>query len=164
MKKTKVFIGGPIQYALQHSHFNIAVRKILEKVLSEVEAAGFQVFSAHRYERYGELDMAGMETEVCRRDYNWMRNCDIFIAVLPALDDQSVPVRTDGTCVELGWASALGKKMIIIRSPSVQYSHLVEGLGAINDALLIVDIDEVANGGISIAALIDNMLNYQVTI
>jgi nucleoside 2-deoxyribosyltransferase len=160
----KVFIGGPIQYALKGHYFNPTIKEILEKVISEVESSGFQVFSAHRTEGYGEMDVTDMESVICIRDFNWMKACDIFVAVLPSLDNESHSVRTDGTCVELGWSSVLGKKVILIKSKSVKYSHLIEGLGAINANLVKVDIADIISGSLRISELIGDMLNVNVAV
>jgi nucleoside 2-deoxyribosyltransferase len=56
-----------------------------------------------------------------------MREADAFVAVLPAAAN-GVPWRTDGTCVELGWASALGRPILLLVDTSASYSHLITGL------------------------------------
>lgn len=124
-----VFVGGPIQHAFSDKIFNNSLHNLIETVLSKLENEGFNVLSAHRFESYGQMDVEELKKEVCARDFNWMKSCDAFVAVLPA-EKNMLPVRTDGTCVELGWASALGKKIVIIGTPEGKYSHLVAGLSA----------------------------------
>lgn len=154
----KVFVGGPIQYALNGNSFSASVKAALEHVITEVERAGYEVLSAHRVEEYGKVDSTGLEHEICNRDFNWMKECDVFIAVLPALEDTHEIVRTDGTCVELGWASALGKNVFIVKSMNHTYSHLLEGLSACNQNVVKVDIDEVLNGTVDIIEMVKGVL------
>jgi nucleoside 2-deoxyribosyltransferase len=61
-----------------------------------------------------------------------MQKCDVFIALLPKSSDGKL-ARSDGTHVELGWASALGKPIILVVDSDVEgeTSHLVKGLGAV---------------------------------
>jgi len=75
--------------------------------------------------------------DVCQRDFAWMLRAKAFIAVLPP-DRSGEPIRTDGTCVELGWASALGKPIVIVRQLSDRHSHLVRGLPKIAN---VIEID-----------------------
>ncbi len=135
-------MGGPIQYVFDKGHANEhSIKKLFERILSELSAEGYEILSAHRYENYGEMDVSNKEREVSARDFSWMVRCDLFIAVL--LDDgEGRPIRTDGTCVELGWASALGKKIIIIHSEQARYSHLVAGLDAVAN-VRYVNIDDI---------------------
>lgn len=135
-----VFVGGPIQYAIDDSgQFSKDLRGTLSSLLSALDARGCRVLSAHREERFGDVDMSGKCFEVCARDYAWMRHCDLFVAVLP-VDRDGIPVTTSGTCVELGWASAMGKPIVLIVKPNAPYSHLVAGLHAATDVVRL-DID-----------------------
>ncbi len=130
-----VFVGGPIQYAINEKGlFSQSLRSTLINVLERLETRGFRVLSAHRYERFGEVDMRGKFFEVCARDYAWMQECDAFVAVLP-VDEHGVPVTTSGTSVELGWASAIGKPIVLVVEPSGAYSHLVAGLHAVTEVV-----------------------------
>lgn len=97
-----------------------------------LEAKGCRVLSAHRFERCGEMDIEEQEARVCRRDFAWMNEADVFSCVFPS-GSGGHSVRTDGTCVELGWASALGKPIILITARDDKHSHLVKGLFSIGD-------------------------------
>lgn len=142
IQEVTVFVGGPIQYALgPNGEFDARLREIQDTVITILQDAGFRLLSAHRFEMFGEMDTVGREHEVCARDFTWMRQCDIFVAVLPC-DHVGTPVRTDGTCVELGWAAALEKPIIVINSAGGEYSHLVAGLGAVA-SVHHVDIEHV---------------------
>lgn len=126
----KVFIGGPIQYAIADGEFQRELQVLIEEVLNSIERAGYQVLSAHRFERFGELDVDGQHFEVTQRDFAWMQSCDVFMAILPN-EGPGASIRTDGTCVELGWASSLGRPIIIVRDLDTEHSHLVKGLGSV---------------------------------
>lgn len=153
----KIFVGGPIQYAISgEGNFRKELRNLIEKIITDLLSAGHTVLSAHRYENYGEMDVTNKQAEVCARDFAWMNDCDLFVAVLPG-DEDGFPVRSDGTCVELGWASSLGKKVIILRSSATQYSHLVAGLAAIANASF-VDCADVLNGSCDFIGIANEVL------
>lgn len=137
-----VFVGGPIQHASILGQFSGGIKAIIEEILNGLEHQGAQVLSAHRYEGYGAMDVEGMHDMVAARDFAWMNQCSIFVAVLPDNDDGS-PVRTDGTCVELGWASALGKPVVVVRSLTGSHSHLVKGLGSVTSVVEVALKDAV---------------------
>ena len=59
-----------------------------------------------------------------------MLQCDLFVAILP-LDADGNVIHSGGTSIELGWASAMGKPIILVCDPAPKYSHLVIGLDAV---------------------------------
>lgn len=138
-----IFLGGPIQFATDRAgRFSVPLREIISGLLQALDQTGLRVLSAHRHEKFGEVDMRGKYAEVCRRDYAWMRECDVFAAVLPVGTD-GVPVATSGTAVELGWASSMGKPVILIRDLAAEYSHLIAGLSAVT-SVVTIDINSAA--------------------
>jgi nucleoside 2-deoxyribosyltransferase len=141
IESSVIFLGGPFQFALTKQGFDGKLRSLIIRLLQELEDAGFQVLSAHRFESFGLMDVEGQSEKVAERDFQWMCQCDVFVALLP-LDDDCKPVRSDGTCVELGWASALRKPIVVVRSTRHVYSHLITGLVAITSASTL-DYEEV---------------------
>jgi nucleoside 2-deoxyribosyltransferase len=135
-----VFVGGPIQHALNSMGFNQSLRQVIVRVIEALEADGFGVFSAHRDEEFGAVDTRGKSAWVTKRDFLWMNSCDVFVAILPSLG--SSLLRTDGTFIELGWASALRKPIVMVLCLESECSHLVSGLGAVTNVLML-DFDEV---------------------
>ncbi len=123
----KVFLGGPMQHAVDRNGFDPRLRHVLSTTIKVLESNGIFVFSAHMAEDFGGYDAAGKEDIVAQRDFEWMSQCDVYVAVLPAGSD-NLPYRSDGTHVELGWASALRKPIILISSIGVLHSVLVQGL------------------------------------
>lgn len=126
-----VFVGGPIQYATDEmGRFHLPTRDIIEAIIGGLSKDGHHVLSAHIHENFGEMDVNGMFREVCLRDHSWMCCCDVFVAILP-LDEKGRVIHTVGTSVELGWASTMGKPIILVCDPAPVYSHLVVGLDAV---------------------------------
>ena len=130
-KSMCAFVGGPIQYAIApDGSFDAPTRSVIGSVIAALESAGHRVLSAHVDEQFGQKNVAGLFREVCLRDYAWMRQCDVFVAILP-VDSAGNVIFSSGTSVELGWASALGKPIVLVCDPAAKYSHLVLGLDAI---------------------------------
>jgi nucleoside 2-deoxyribosyltransferase len=131
MKNFCVFVGGPIQHAIDaDGGFHAMTRHRIETAIATLRSRGYRVISAHQYENFGERDVSGRFQDVCSRDFQWMRQCDIFVAVLP-LDGNGKVIHSASTSVELGWASAMNKPIVLICDPSPVYSHLVTGLDAL---------------------------------
>lgn len=126
-----IFIGGPIQYAFNsNGSFDECLKNQICSLINEFERFGYKILSAHRVERFSEQNVTDQTDIITRRDYEWMLNCHAYVCLLPA-DKEGQPYRSDGTCIELGWASALKKPILIICSSKAQYSHLFKGLGTI---------------------------------
>ncbi|MGW2634897.1 hypothetical protein ACWC2K_37100 [Streptomyces chattanoogensis] len=138
-----VFVGGPIQHAIEDDGFYSPLQRALHGIIEAVEEVNGTVFSAHVVEKYGVDTPIFSPRQVSVRDFDWMQRCDVFVPVLPVRDDALL--RTDGTHVELGWASALRKAIkLVTQQPVVpSASHLLRGLPAIADVTLF-DVHEVA--------------------
>ncbi len=148
-----VFVGGPIQYAINCSgQFDGFLKGLVERALTVLDSNGYMTLSAHRHEGFGELDVSEQQKEVCSRDRAWMKNCDCFVAILPSTQD-GMPIRTEGTAVELGWASALNKRIIILHDPKAIYSHLIAGLESVADVTYL-NIDEFLENPFSLVRAI----------
>ncbi|MEK6288611.1 MAG: nucleoside 2-deoxyribosyltransferase [Acidobacteriota bacterium] len=141
-KPRNVFVGGPIHYAISQDTYDAPLRALITSILSVLEGGGYEVFSAHRAEAFG-LDREKFSShEIAMRDFDWMKRCESFVAVLPAGRDGVL--RTDGTHVELGWACALGKPIVAVAPLPLpeSYGHLLRGLESIA-RVVFVDIREV---------------------
>jgi nucleoside 2-deoxyribosyltransferase len=128
-----VLIGGPIQYASRNNgHFNRHLKRLILYVASILQKANYRVLSPHIVEDFGNLALVD-STEIVLRDYHWMQFCDVYIALFVKSNAQQY-IRSDGTHVEIGWASAMRKPIILLGDdvPSKENSHLVRGLGAIS--------------------------------
>lgn len=128
----RVFLGGPIQALAADPVLLRNTKLTLLRAIEYLTANGVDIWNAHLIENFGEKTHEWTPVAVTQRDFNWMRSCDVFIALLPHNADGRL-ARTDGTHVELGWASALGKPIILVIDPEVEEesSHLVKGLASV---------------------------------
>lgn len=124
----KIFLGGPIQYLLAHGNSRTVVASHRD-IVEALTAAGCEVLSAHEVEHYGDISADFSPEHVTIRDFAWAEQCDVYVAVLP-LDPSGVPYRTDGTHVEIGWVTAMGKRTVLLVNEGAvpPYSHLIRGL------------------------------------
>jgi nucleoside 2-deoxyribosyltransferase len=117
----RIFVGAPF-----HGYINPNTgillndkRSMLEHIIKCCENKGHTVTNSHVREKWGE---SWMPPEKCTPlDYNEVQNADIFVAV-----PGNPP--SGGVHVELGWASALKKRIIIFLEKGKKYSNLVTGL------------------------------------
>lgn len=144
LKGVDCFVGGPIQHAIRPDGFAAPLRSMISLALEVLGDHGANLFSAHTVEEFGAGTASFTPEQVSVRDFRWMSKCDVFIPVLP-VDDHGELMRTDGTHVELGWATALGRPIVLItRQPIVESaSHLLKGLHEVGDVQLL-DVDRFA--------------------
>jgi nucleoside 2-deoxyribosyltransferase len=137
MRQKTVLVGGPIQYAIKENGiFDDHLKSQINSVLDILKTANHLIFSAHEIEQFGKINMDGKSNLICQRDYYWMKQCEVFVCILSVSKNGSL-YRSDGTCIELGWASALGKKIIILKNMKQDYSHLVDGLNAVSNVIYL---------------------------
>ncbi|MFI9010013.1 nucleoside 2-deoxyribosyltransferase [Actinosynnema sp. NPDC053489] len=139
-----LFVGGPIQHALSPDGFTSDLERTLKLVMETLREYGANIYSAHTVEHFGDRTAHYTPEQVAARDLRWMSKCDVFIPVLPVTED-GVLMRTDGTHVELGWATALGRPIVLItQQPIVESaSHLLKGLHRVGDVQLL-DVERFA--------------------
>ncbi|MCA2504791.1 MAG: nucleoside 2-deoxyribosyltransferase [Microcystis sp. M54BS1] len=124
-----IFVGGPIQYAIEDQGFDCSLRSQIDLIISHLQEFKYKVLSAHITENFGEETHSLSSETITKRDFAWMQACDLFIAVLPENGEGKL-YRSDGTHIELGWATVLNKTTIILTHPHCipELSHLVRGL------------------------------------
>lgn len=116
-----VFVAGPFKNAIDPitGLVNAHLRSRLEAVLDYFDAADYRIYNSHRREAWGA---AILEPEQCTKlDYDEISDVDLFVA-FPG--EPASP----GTHIEMGWASSLGKPMILIVDCLESHSFLVRGL------------------------------------
>jgi nucleoside 2-deoxyribosyltransferase len=92
--------------------------------------AGAEVFSAHHNESWGSK---WLPPEECTpSDFHAMAAADVVCAIVG-----SPP--SGGVSVELGWASAMLKPVVVILSPTGGHTPLIDGLGAITRTAYLED-------------------------
>jgi nucleoside 2-deoxyribosyltransferase len=137
-----IFVGGPIVHAISQHGYDAQLQALVMSILASLEEGGYEVFSAHRAEVFGCNSEKFCSREIVVRDFDWMSRCESFVAILPPA--RGGVLRTDGTHVELGWASALGKQIIAVAPLPLpeNYGHMLRGLDMIA-RVNFVDIYEV---------------------
>ncbi|MBL1099187.1 nucleoside 2-deoxyribosyltransferase [Streptomyces coffeae] len=152
-----VFVGGPIQHAIHQNGFHQPLRHAIRDIIDAVSAAHGTVFSAHVAERFGADTKLFSPEQVSVRDFDWMRRCDVFVPVLP-VDKAGELMRTDGTHVELGWASALGRPVVVVTPTPLapNASHLLRGLPSIGD-VTVFDLAEAQANPAELLRLLDKL-------
>ncbi|MBU7600098.1 nucleoside 2-deoxyribosyltransferase [Streptomyces sp. P38-E01] len=125
-----VFLGGPFKGLIDPvtGRLREADRARYSTLIDAFEDRGWRVLSAHRTEGWGDALVSARECT--RRDWEWMRDCSVFVAFpgRPA---------SPGTHVELGWASALGRPTVVLAEPGTECAALVAGLPGIAPVRLL---------------------------
>ncbi|GAB2208931.1 hypothetical protein ROS1_57490 [Roseibium sp. ROS1] len=135
IKIKKIFLGGPIKNAIEKSGFNGGLKQTILDTLQLLQEANFEVDSALtegylEEERVHALEASITPTEATAGDYQGVVESDIYVCLWPnGVDGQ--PFRSDGMCIELGWATASKIPCILIREISANHSDIVVGLEAI---------------------------------
>ncbi|WP_405765008.1 nucleoside 2-deoxyribosyltransferase [Streptomyces sp. NBC_01538] len=127
----KVYVGGPFQAVLHGDQLRIhdAYRGLYEDLIDGFEQRGWRVFNAHRREAWG-AQMLDAPTST-RMDFADIAECDVVVAT-PGANPAS-----PGTHIELGWASALGKKIVLLLQEGESYAALIDGLPAVADVTFV---------------------------
>lgn len=116
----RVFLGGPFKSLVDSNGvMRRDERSRFEALIAGLEQAGYHVDNAHRRESWGA---AFLSPEECtRRDFDEIKASDVVVA-FPG----SPP--SPGTHIEIGWASALGKPLVLLLEADTDYAFLVRGL------------------------------------
>lgn len=123
-----IFISCPIsKYFNSDNQIDKDYVSFLEKVYQICSEKSSSVYLALKNEDYNIKDMDS--DEVCTlKDYNALLNSDLIIAI---------PEDSQGVAVELGWASALNKRIIIAYEDKYLYSALIKALSVVTDVTLL---------------------------
>ncbi|OLF18582.1 hypothetical protein BU204_05745 [Actinophytocola xanthii] len=118
-----VFVAGPF-YGLVDEKTGVmddSAQSRISMLIDYFEQAGCKVYNAHRREAWGKEFLTA---DVCTKlDYEEIGAADLWVGY------PGVPV-SPGTHVEIGWASATGKRMVVLLEKDQRHSFLVTGLGS----------------------------------
>ncbi|WP_370875903.1 nucleoside 2-deoxyribosyltransferase [Caldalkalibacillus uzonensis] len=126
----KIFLAGPFKSLMdpRSGEMDKRFRKQYEELIEFFESKGYTVHNAHKREKWGK---AFMTPEECTKiDFEEIRSCDYFVA-FPG----SPP--SPGTHIEIGWASAFGKHILLLLEHGQDYAFLIRGLHAVADVTFI---------------------------
>lgn len=116
----KIFLAYPFSQFLDEN--NVADEKnteIINLVIDTLEKNGDDVFSAQRREKFG-LEL--MPPHQCTYlDFEGIKESDVIVAY------PGSPI-SGGVHIELGWASALNKPIVLLLKKDEEYSPLIIGL------------------------------------
>lgn len=122
----KIFIGCPITKYLNGNIFtNEDFKRFINKVYDICTNYADEVFLALKREEFGKNIMSDVCTEL---DYKEMMTSDLVVAI---------PDDSKGTAVELGWASVMKKRIILILNTRIRYTPLITGLNDITDTVTV---------------------------
>jgi nucleoside 2-deoxyribosyltransferase len=134
----EVFVGGPFFGVVNPwtGAMNDDEQRKITCLLEFFEVAGAKVYNSHRREAWGKEFLTA--DVVTRLDFEEIRSSDIFVAYPGA-------PASPGTHVEIGWASALGKPMVLLLDETKKYSFLVTGLPTIANVEFVTyrDLDHL---------------------
>ena len=105
-----LFIGGPITN-LNKQSYNIDIEKLILHFSNIAKNSNYQIFSAHIEEEFGRLPPED-DSIIVERDLRWIDQANTCLFLFPA-NNLDEPIRTDGTCIELGYALAQKKKIFV---------------------------------------------------
>lgn len=133
-----VFVGGPF-YALVDPETGLMAaddQDKINRIIEHFEVAGAKVYNAHRREAWGAKFLTA--PECTKLDFTEISQSDVFVAY------PGVPV-SPGTHVEVGWASALGKPMVLLLEKDAKHTFLVTGLETVANVEFIwfETVDEI---------------------
>lgn len=126
-----IFLAAPFKNLIDKDT-SLLIKECMNQLMSLIsllESLGYSVHNAHKREKWGKEFMS--PDECTKIDYDEISKCDIFIA-FPG----NPP--SPGTHIEIGWASAMNKKIfILIEEKEEHYAYLVRGLHTVADVTYI---------------------------
>ena len=126
MNKKRAFLGAPFAGYLDPVTGVVAGNKrvMIEQLIECLQTKDYEVRNAHVREDWGGRWMA---PEVCTPlDYEEIATADLFVALLGSPG-------SGGVHVELGWATALGTRVVMLLEEEGRYSSLIYGLGEVGN-------------------------------
>ncbi|MGK5640702.1 nucleoside 2-deoxyribosyltransferase [Streptomyces sp. URMC 126] len=132
-----VFLAGPFLGLLDRTTGEMPpdARTPFDVLIEHFESQGLSVHNAHRREAWGARLMRPEECTPI--DQEEIRKADVFVA-LPGSP------ASPGTHIEVGWASAFDKPVVLILEPGREYTFLIQGLHTVATVEYVVCADVAA--------------------
>ena len=151
----RVFVCGPISEALEPTGFNADLQSFILTLLESLMVAGLNVASAHVVEDFGN-NIPQNPHKVFERDYSLIHDSDAVIVLLPERPDGQI-WRSDGSFIEIGWATAMGKPTILVTNlDNAKHSYLLRGLAGSKNILGVIPISSPREIASRAASLLRN--------
>lgn len=122
MVDKKIFIACPISKHFEKGRVEEDYKTFIKYLYNNLKNIYKNVFLALEREEYGNKRMEG--NECTPLDFEEMQNTDLLIAI---------PEDSMGVAVEIGWASALKKDIILILDEKYKVSPLVEYIDTVTN-------------------------------
>ena len=126
-KKIKLFISCPITKYFHDSTFDNEFKEFIKKVYMIAEQKCEEVYLALEEDNYNINEMTD-DSKCIMNDSSALCNSDIVVAI---------PEDSQGAAVELGWASAKNKKIILIKNFNYKKTAMIDALEMITDVTTI---------------------------
>ncbi|MEE6179656.1 nucleoside 2-deoxyribosyltransferase [Mycobacterium sp. 050134] len=142
-----VFVAGPFFKLVDPTTgvMQARDRTRFERLIHYFEGSGCTVHNAHRRESWGEAFLE--PDDFTKLDYDEIAASDLIVAV-PG------PPASLGTHIELGWASAMGKPIVLLLEKDEDHALMVYGLRHITKTAIV----EIINGEFEFSALKDAVI------
>lgn len=124
MNNKKIFIACPISKYLTDDGIDKDFEIFIKEVFSICKEKSDNVFLALEREEYGKKKMYGSDCTTA--DYEEMKDTNILIAF---------PEDSMGVAVEMGWASALGKDILVFVDKKYKQSELVKSINSVANGM-----------------------------
>ncbi|MGH3773534.1 MAG: nucleoside 2-deoxyribosyltransferase [Pseudonocardiaceae bacterium] len=149
---TTVFVAGPFIKLVDPATGRMPhrQRERFEKLINHFESSGCTVFNAHKREKWGEAFLE--PGEFIQLDYDEMAASDVVVAV-PG------PPASLGTHIELGWASALGKPVVLLLERDEDYAPMLYGLRRIVPTTIV----QTDDGNFEMSALDEALVSVMTS-
>ena len=125
------FLAGPFKAIVDPETGVMSTfdRERYEALIGHLELCGYTVHNAHKRESWGANFLT--PGECTWLDYEQIRECDLFVAFpgYPA---------SPGTHIEIGWATAFGKPMILLLEAGHMYAYLIQGLHTVGNVRYVL--------------------------
>lgn len=121
----KIFLAAPFTKKINYSTGTIddeIFKNLINSIVIYLKKNGHYVSNSHIHEKWGKELLSS--DECTPRDFKEIEESDVLIAI-----PGNPP--SGGVCVEIGWASAFGKKVILLLEEKKHYSPLLYGLSQI---------------------------------
>lgn len=119
----KVFLAGPFKNKIKDGKIEEGYKELLLNIKRVLNDLGYDVHLALERECWGAEFWT--DEECTKRDYQEIKESDAVIALF----DETF---SGGVHVELGWASEMKKKIIIITNKKDNLCSLIKGMGTIS--------------------------------
>ncbi len=115
----KVFLAAPFTSKIDNGRVNKNYKQLLKDIKEILERKGCEVHLAMEKEKWGEIHCT--DNDCTKRDYRDIKESEILLALFDG-------AFSGGVHIELGWASEMKKRIIILTNNGKNLCSLVKGL------------------------------------